>query len=154
MRFTLTWGDRGCFSSLLFLPKVILGDNSASTSGAESSGAGGSGGFIEGVGGISLGIGGTDGTSIPCGDEAMNGLIRENASDSLFESLRSTGDLTAVVFVGEKIALSKEIGDEGAEDTGLIILSCGKTVIPHLLTERMGAGVNRGCVSGEVGSDG
>jgi len=147
--FNLILGDRGCFS---LPPKAIL-DSSASTSEAESSvvgrnngglGVGESGGLIEG-------IGGTDGTFVSCGNEATNGLTRENPSDNPFESLHSTGDLTATMLAGE---LTKEIGDEGAEDTHLITLFCGKTVIPHLLTGRMGAGVNKGCIIGEVESGG
>ena len=145
----------------LFLPNVILDifdaerDSSTSISGTESStvwAAGEIRGLIEGTtGGISIGIAGTGGTSR--GIETVNGVIRETA-ESLFESLCSTGDLIAIMLVEETGTLSEEIGDEGTEDTRLLILSCGKTDIPHLLAGRTGAGVNSGGVAGETGSDG
>jgi len=79
----------------------------------------------------------------------VNGLTRETA-----ESLRSTGDLIAIILVGETGAVSREIGDEGAEDTRPTTPSRGKTVIPHLLVGRIGAGVNSSGVVGENGSNG
>lgn len=127
--------------------------------GAESSGGrgwgfcagGGIGSLIEGRGtSHCVGIGGTGGTSVSCGNDTAKGLMREKASDILSEFLHSTGDLIAMMLVGEVGTLSKEVGDAGAEETRLIALVCGKTVMPHLLTGRAGAGVN----SGEPGSDG
>jgi hypothetical protein len=163
----LTWGDRGCFSSppasefdslivprLVSLPNVIFDterDVSTSIPGTRSSGvvaAGGVGGLIEGTGEVSVRV-----VSDPCGNETVNGLIRGTA-ECLFKSLCSTGDLVAIMLAGETGALSNEIGDEGAEDTRLITLSFGKTVIPHLLVGRTGAGVNSGGVVGETGSVG
>lgn len=122
--------------------------------GGRELGTGEVGGVIEGTGGVCLWIGGTGGTSVSCGNETVNGVIKESASEILFESLRSTGDFIAVILMGEAGALSKGIGDEGAEDTRLITLFWGKTIMPHLLTGRTGAGVNSGGVTGEVGSDG
>jgi len=120
--------------------------------GGRELGIGGIRGLIKGTGGIHAGgIGGTGGTSR---GEAVNGVIREYISESLFESPRSTGDLIAMILVGEMGASSKEIGEDGAEDTRLMTLSCGNTDIPHLLAGRAGAGVNSGGVTGELASDG
>lgn len=117
-------------------------------------GTGGTVGSIEGSGGICVGIGGTGRIPVSCGNETANEFIRENALDVLPESLHSTGDLIAMILEGEAGELSKEIGDEGAEDTRLITVFCGKTAIPHLLAGRTGAGVNNGGVTGGLGSGG
>ena len=128
------------------LPNVIFDifdmvlDSSMSISRADSSSVGAAGeigGLTEGT----RGIAGTGGTSFSCGNETA-------------ESLRSTGDLIAIMLVGETCVLSREIGDEGAEDTRPTTLSRGKTVIPHLLVGRTGAGVNSSGVIGETGSNG
>ena len=113
----------------------------------------GIGGLIEGTGGICFGIEGTGGRALSRGNEAVNGLASEHASGIFLESPHSSGDLIAIMLVGELGALS-EIGDDGAEDTRLIALLSGNTVIPHLLVGRAGAGVSRGGVTGETGSDG
>ena len=110
--------------------------------------------MTERSGGIVAGIGGTGGIPASCGNEAVNGVISESASENLFESLCSIGDLTARMLVGEAGASPKGTGDEGVEDIRLITLSCGKTIIPHLLAGRTSAGVNSGGVTGEVGPDG
>lgn len=148
-------GDLGSFSSTLtgesdslIVPKVVSGtfDAKGNISAPPSA---------VGIGGRGLCFGGTGGgTSIPCGNEAINGLISESASEILLESLRSTGDLIAMMLVGEAGGVSRKIGDEGAEDIRLIALSCGKTVMPHLLVGRASAGVSSGGVIGEHGSDG
>ena len=114
---------------------------------------GGIGSRIEGTGGVCVEIEGTGRTSVSCGLETVNGLIRENASENL-ESLHSTGDLIAMMLVGETGALPKEVGDGGAEDTRLSVLSCGKTDTPHLLVGRTGSGVSSGGVIGRLGSGG
>ena len=176
MGSVLVWGDRGCSSSdfagesdssivtrLLFSPKVVLdtfdterdipmsisrttssdfwmGDRELGTEGI-------------GAGGTCVRIGGASGSSVSCGNEIVNGVIKENTSEILFESLHSSGDFMAIMLVGETGVLSKEIGDEDAEDTRLITLFSGKTAIPHLLTGRAGAGVSSG-VTGDFRSDG
>jgi hypothetical protein len=174
LKFVLTIGDLGCFSSTLdgesdplivprlLLPKIdsgILGAGGDISSGVGSSGAGIGGrelgfgeigGVIEGTGGICV----RDGTSITRGNAAVNGLKRENVSENLLEPAHSTGDLIAVMLAGEAGELSTKTGDEGAEDTRLIALFCGKTVMPHLLVGRAGAGVSSGGVTGEPGSNG
>lgn len=91
------------------------------------------------------------GTSVPSGNETTNGLMKENGSEILFEFLRSTGDLMAMMLVGD---MGEEFGDAGAEDTRLIVLVWGNTVMPHLLTGRTGAGVNKAGVTGEGGGGG
>lgn len=151
---------------MLFFPRGIIDidrDISALASGAGSSdawaggwelGVVGVGSFIKGTGGVCARIGGRGGTSFSCGNEGANALINENASEILLESLHSTGDLIAMILVGEGRALSKAIGDEGAEDTRLIVLSCGKTETPHLLVGRSGAGVSSGGEIGELGDIG
>lgn len=106
-----------------------------------------------GAGGACVRIGGASGSSVSCGNDIVNGVIKENTSEILFESLHSSGDFIAIMLVGETGVLSKEIGDEGAEDTRLITLFSGKTAIPHLLTGRAGAGVSSG-VTGDFRSDG
>jgi hypothetical protein len=172
----LTCGDRSCFPSAsagesgplnatrLSSPKARFDTErviSALMSGADIRGAGcgelstgETRGLIEGSGGICVEIGGTGGMFVSCGNETANEFIRENTLDALPESLHSTGDLIAMILVGEVGELSKEIGDEGAEDTRLITLFCGKIAIPHLLVGRIGAGVNNGGVTGGFGSGG
>lgn len=114
---------------------------------------GGIGTRIEGTGGACVGIEERGETSVSCDHEIVNGLIKENASEIL-ESLHSTGDLIAMMLVGEGGTLPKETGDGGAEDTRLSALSCGKTDIPHLLVGRTGSGVSSGGVTGGLGSGG
>ena len=109
-------GDLGCFSSALTgesdsltvpewpFPKVF----STPLPEAESSGVGTGGrgvvfggiiGVIERAEGVCAKVKG--GTSITCGNEAISGLMRENASEILLESVHSTGDLIAMMLVGE-----------------------------------------------------
>ena len=88
----------------------MVRDISALTSGAKPSGLGvggrglrasGIGGLVEGTGGICSRIGGTGGTSASFRNEDVNGVIRENASEILLESLHSLGDLIAMMLVAE-----------------------------------------------------
>jgi hypothetical protein len=170
--FVLTRGDAGCPSSALteesdsltvprslFFPSVVFGiwyEISALVSRAGSSGVrmGGSGLGVGGMDRFTKGIGGVGGRSASCGKEAVNGLKSENLSEPLREPLHSTGDLIAIILVGELGPSLKETGDEGADETRLITLFCGKTIIPHLLTGRTGDGVNNSGVTGEGGPGG
>ena len=111
-------------------------------------------GVVGGTGGVCVRVEGRGGISIICGNKVVNGLIRKNASEILLKSLRSAGVLMVAALVGEAGELSKEAGDEGVEDTRLIALFCGKTVMPHLLVGRTGAGISDCGVTGELGSDG
>lgn len=85
-----------------------------------------------------------------CDEGAIKGLRRENVSEILRESLRSTGDFMAMMLVRDVGPSSKEIGDCGTEDVCPMSLLCGKTIMPHLLTGRIGTGVNSGGVTGEI----
>ena len=128
---------------------------SVSRVGSSDFGAGGGELDTGGVGGVvCVGVEGAGGTFLSCGNETVSGVIKENASEVLFGSFRSTGDFIAMMLVGEAGPLSKRIGDEGAEDTRLIALFSGKTVIPHLLAGRAGAGVDNGGVTEEFRSGG
>ena len=120
--------------------------------GGKETGTGGIRSVIEGGGSTHAGIGGTGGVSDSFGNATAKGVMRERGSEIL--SLRSTGDLMAMMLVGEMGELLKTIGDTGAEDTRLIVLVCGKIVIPHLLAGRRGAGLNRAGVTGDFGSGG
>jgi len=180
LEFGLTWEDRCCFppdftggsetsiaTTSLPLPKVIVDfagvewDILALISimgvwrvGGKETGTGGIRSVIQGGGSTHAGIGGTGGAFDSSGNATVRGVMRERGSEILFESLCSTGDLIAMMLVREMGELLKLIGDAGAEDTRLIVLVCGKIVIPHLLAGRRGAGLNRAGVIGEFASAG
>jgi len=130
------------------IPALISITGPLGTGGKEA-GTGGIRSVIEGGGTTHAGIRGTGGAS-DSGNPTAKGVMRERGS----ETLRSTGDLIAMVLVGEMGELLKTSGDTGAEDTRLIVLVCGNIVIPHLLAGRSGAGLSRAGVTGDFGSGG
>ena len=178
--FGLAWEDRRCFppdftgrsetsiaTAPLSLPRVVsdiagverdilalISITGPSGAGGKETGTGGIRSVIQGGGSTHSGSGGTGGGSDSCGNATAKGVMKARGSEILFESLRSTGDLIAMMLVGEIGELLKVIGDAGAEDTRLIVLDCGKIIIPHLLAGRRGAGLNRTGVTGDFGSDG